>query len=91
MASKDKNPRQMNLNDLQKIHQVDTPAFLWTRIEARITQYVEERVSKKQLIAYLASLVILISINVFAFRQSDSKSSNSLTEQLELVESNQFY
>lgn len=67
--------------------------FLWTRIESKISQIVEDRVSKKQLVLYFASLVVLITINMYAFSSSNSNSSSnsSLADQLELVDTNQLY
>lgn len=93
MSSKDKNPLEMNLNDLQNIQKVDASPFLWTRIESKISQIVEDRVSKKQLVLYFASLVVLITINMYAFSSSNSNSSSnsSLADQLELVDTNQLY
>lgn len=93
MSSKDKNPLEMNLNDLQNIQKVDASPFLWTRIESKITQIVEDRVSKKQLVLYFASLVVLITINIYAFSSSDSSSNSdsNLADQLELVDTNQLY
>ncbi|MFN5983672.1 MAG: hypothetical protein ACK46Y_14515 [Fluviicola sp.] len=93
MSSKDKNPLEMNLNDLQNIQKVDASPFLWTRIESKITQIVEDRVSKKQLVLYFASLVVLITINIYAFSSSDSSSNSdsNLADQLELVDKNQLY
>lgn len=91
MSSKDKNPLEMNLNDLQKIQKVDASPFLWTRIESKISQIVEDRVSKKQLVLYFASLVVLITINLYAFSSSNSSSNSNLADQLELVDTNQLY
>lgn len=93
MSSKDKNPLEMNLNDLQKIQKVEASPFLWTRIESKISQIVEDRVSKKQLVLYFASLVVLITINLYAFSSSNSNTSSnsSLADQLELVDTNQLY
>lgn len=93
MSSKDKNPLEMNLNDLQKIQKVDASPFLWTRIESKISQIVEDRVSKKQLVLYFASLVVLITINMYSFFSSNSNSSSNsnLADQLELVDTNQLY
>ena len=93
MSSKDKNPLEMNLNDLQNIQKVDASPFLWTRIESKISQIVEDRVSKKQLVLYFASLVVLITINIYAFSSSDSSSNSdsNLADQLELVDKNQLY
>jgi hypothetical protein len=93
MSSKDKNPLEMNLNDLQNIQKVDASPFLWTRIESKISQIVEDRVSKKQLVLYFASLVVLITINIYAFSSSDSSSNSdsNLADQLELVDTNQLY
>ena len=93
MSSKDKNPLEMNLNDLQNIQKVDASPFLWTRIESKISQIVEDRVSKKQLVLYFASLVVLITINIYAFSSSNpnSSSNSNLADQLELVDTNQLY
>lgn len=91
MSSIDKNPKEMNLNDLEKIQKVDVSPFLWTRIESKISQIVEERVGKKQLVLYFATLVVLVVVNVFAFKSSAENSNSNLADQLELVDTNQLY
>lgn len=91
MSSKDKNPLEMNLNDLEKIQKVEVSPFLWTRIESRISQIVEDRVGKKQLVFYFATLVVLIALNMYAFKSSENSSDSNLADQLELVDTNQLY
>lgn len=91
MSSKDKNPLEMNLNDLEKIQKVEVSPFLWTRIESRISQIVEDRVGKKQLVFYFATLVVLIAVNMYAFKSSENSSDSNLADQLELVDTNQLY
>lgn len=80
------------LDILEKIKQVDTPLFLFTRIQNKIQQHIADKISKKQAIAYACGIVIIIVLNVLAFEaKKNSENDNDLVNKMDLSPSNQLY
>lgn len=80
------------LDILEKIKQVDTPPFLFTRIQNKIQQHIADKISKKQAIAYACGIVIIIVLNVLAFEaKKNSENDNDLVNKMDLSPSNQLY
>ncbi len=82
---------KISIEDLNKVKQVDEPAFLWTRIEARFHQILDEKLTTKQLIASIGALLLIVGLNVFAYKITSQSGNSTLTEKLELEQTNQFY
>ncbi len=80
------------LNILEKIETVDAPVFLFTRIQAKIEEQLAGRVSKKQAIAYLAGICLIIALNVLALSSGKTSQENAdLVSEMNLSPSNQLY
>lgn len=79
---------------LKSIKKVDAPAFLLTRIEAKINSNEKNVVSSKKIALALACTMTLIIGNVLFVQQSNSKVSDpqtSIFDNMNLVNSNQLY
>lgn len=80
------------LDILGKINAVETPAFLFTRIQNKIQQHISDRISKKQAVAYICGIVVIIVLNVLAFRaKKNAEDDNDLVSRMNLSPSNQIY
>ena len=80
------------LDILEKIKAVDTPPFLFTRIQNKIQQHIADRISGKQAIAYACGLVVIIVLNILAFQaKRNSENDNDLISKMDLSPSNQLY
>lgn len=80
------------LDILNNIQTVDTPPFLFTRIQTKIEQQLTERVSKKQAVVYLAGIVIIVAINMLALSSNKENSTSSdLLTKMNISPSNQLY
>lgn len=55
----------MNLSDLDKIQQVDAPAFLFTRIQQKIEQSKQEQMPLRVALTIAVSFVLLLGVNTF--------------------------
>lgn len=79
-------------NILENIQTVDPPAFLFTRIQARIAQQLSGRISKKQAIVYIAGFCLIITLNILALNSSKGNKENTdLVTEMNLSPSNQLY
>ena len=53
----------MNLDNLRKIQKVETPPFLFTRIQQKIEQSKKERMPKHIALAVGLTAVLLLAVN----------------------------
>lgn len=79
------------LNILDKIETVDTPPFLFTRIQAKIQEQLSEKLTAKQAIAYLTGLAFIIALNVVVLRSADQPVESDLVSEMNLAPANQLY
>lgn len=79
------------LNILDKIETVDTPPFLFTRIQAKIQEQLSEKLTAKQAIAYLTGLAFIIALNVIVLRSADQPVESDLVSEMNLAPANQLY
>lgn len=79
------------LNILDKIETVDTPPFLFTRIQAKIQEQLSEKLTAKQAIAYLTGLAFIIALNVVVLRSADQPAESDLVSEMNLAPANQLY
>jgi hypothetical protein len=80
------------LNILEKIETVEAPAFLFTRIQAKIEERLAGRVSKKQAIACLAGICLIIALNILALSSGKTgREGADLVSEMNLSPSNQLY
>lgn len=89
------NDMEQDLQILEKIKKVDAPPFLYTRIEQRISDFNQNYIGTKTLVASFAVLSILIVINIsVVFTSLDKKEKNNagiLIENMQLFNSNMLY
>lgn len=80
---------------LQNIEKVEAPIFLYTKIQARIKEQVEDLIPTKYIWATAFSLVFLLMFNVWAIQETTSvqtkDSITSMVEGMDLIPSNSFY
>ena len=80
------------LDILEKINAVETPPFLFTRIQSKIQQHISDRISKKQALVYICGIVVVIVLNILAFQaKKTAESDNDLISKMNLSPSNQIY
>lgn len=86
--------KDKDLEMLGRIKKVDTPPFLFTRIEAKIQDFEAERFSPTWAVAWSLALALLISVNVFAFNNFTSVQNDGIEQVasgMGLSGSNQLY
>ena len=91
----DKNKMHMEdfLKPLESIKQVEASPYLFTRIQQRIQNKLDNRVPMKLVYSIAASFVILLSINVFTMLQqnhSKNKEAN-IAQAFQLIPDNNLY
>ena len=81
------------LKPLEKVTKVETPAFLYTRIQQRIRNKLDSRLAGRTVYSMAASFLILISLNVFAILKQDNTSSkdNNIASELGVSTDNYLY
>jgi hypothetical protein len=89
--------RKQSLQDpfhpLDNIRQVEAPEFLLTRIQQKIQQKRENNLSPKIAWALAASLLLILSLNIFVLLSHSNKNeaANNWTHGMNLVNDNSFY
>jgi hypothetical protein len=63
----------MNLDNLGKIQRVETPPFLFTRIQQKIEQSKKERMPKSVALTVNFSVALLLAINAIVLVNYNSK------------------
>lgn len=63
----------MNLDNLGKIQRVETPPFLFTRIQQKIEQSKKERLPKSVALTVNFSVALLLAINAIVLVNYNSK------------------
>jgi hypothetical protein len=79
---------------LQNIEQVEAPLFLFTKIQARISQELEASISIKYVWAAAFSLMILLVLNVWTMQDTTIQTKDNIAvmmEQMDLIPNNSFY
>jgi hypothetical protein len=92
--SKRKEPTDSIDEMLQNIERVEAPMFLFTRIQARISQQLEEHVPVKYVYAAAFSLMVLLVLNVWTMQESTIQTKDNIAvvvEGMDLMPSNSFY
>lgn len=83
---------EKELQKLERIQEVDTPPFLFTRIQEKVKKQLADRVSGKQAVLYLAGIALVVLVNVFALRSTGSHApEKTLVTELGLSSINQLY
>jgi len=70
---------------------VETPDFLFTRIQTRIQEKAFLRISATKTALYFAGLSLLIVFNLLAFQQYRHHEQADLLTQLDIAPQNQLY
>jgi len=83
----------MNLDDLEKIQQVDPPPFLFTRILQKIEDAKQEKVPKYALVLVSLAFSLLLIVNSMALINFDLNLSSvaELAQTMQLTTSNDLY
>ena len=79
---------------LQNIEKVEAPMFLFTKIQARIGQQLEESVPVKYVWATAFSLMILLVLNVWTIQDSTVQTEDNIAvmvEEMDLIPRNSFF
>lgn len=81
------------LDPLNTINRIDTPFFLYTRIQEKIKNKEVNFFSKKTTMAISISLMLIVLLNVFAITQlkDTNETRTSLIEQFQLLPNNTLY
>ena len=81
------------LDPLNTINRIDTPAFLFTRLQEKIKNKEANFFSKKTTIAISISIMLIVLLNVFAITQlkDTNETKTSLIEQFQLLPNNTLY
>jgi len=97
MSSNSINPNEKNMEDflksLESIKQVEAPPFLFTRIQQRIQNELDNRVPMKLVYSIAASFVILLSINAFTMLQHNhsTKEEANIAQAFQFMPDNNLY
>jgi hypothetical protein len=67
----------MNLDNLEKIQRVETPPFLFTRIQQKIEQSKKERMPKSVALTVSFSVALLLAINAIVLVNYNSKANTT--------------
>ncbi len=83
----------MNLNLLNKIHKVDTPPFLFTRVKQKIISTQASEVPKKLVWALSLSFMLIIILNISAVIHTEKSKTPeiSLAQSMNLLSNNNLY
>lgn len=81
------------LDPLNTINRIDTPFFLYTRIQEKIKNKEANFFSKKTTMAISISFMLIVLLNVFAITQlkDTNETRTSLIEQFQLLPNNTLY
>ncbi len=81
------------LNEFSSIKKVDSPDFLFTRIEAKINALKQQKVSYKIVALTAVSFMLLCFINVSAIKkhQKLNKTDPTLHNSITIIPDNQLY
>lgn len=92
--NKRKEPKDSIDAMLQNIEQVEAPMFLFTKIQARISQQLEASISVKYVWAAVFSLMILLVLNVWTMQEATIQTKDNVAvmmEEMDLLPDNSFY
>jgi hypothetical protein len=83
----------MNLDNLEKIQRVETPPFLFTRIQQKIEQSKKERMPKSVALTVSFSVALLLAINAIVLVNYNSKenTTESFAKSMHLSSNNSLY
>lgn len=83
----------MDLDNLGKIQRVETPPFLFTRIQRKIEQSKKERMPKSVALTVSFSVALLLVINTIVLINYNSKenTTDSLAQSIHLTSNNSLY
>ena len=84
---------KVDLEELSKIRQVETPPFLFTRIEEKIAQTKMEKISPLASFGISAAFVLVLLVNAFVLINNDDQKSQTETyvESMNLLNNNTLY
>ena len=81
-----------DLDILNKIDKVEAPPFLYTRIESKIQELKDVKVSKPWLVSIGMAMVVLITVNLFALKSGvDSSNDKDLSGNQHYQQTYQLY
>jgi hypothetical protein len=83
----------MNLDNLGKIQRVETPPFLFTRIQQKIEQSKKERMPMSVALTVSFSVALLLAINAIVLVNYNSKANTteSFAKSMHLTSNNSIY
>lgn len=83
----------MNIEQLNKIQQVDPPPFLFTRIQQKIEKTYATVLPRKFACALSLSFIVVVVLNVgvLAYKVKQKNGVNSVAQSMNLVPDNELY
>lgn len=82
---------KQDLEILNNIQKVETPAFLYERIQQKITFEMSSKMPIKWTYAIAASIALLIYINIKVVEKNSSKNNFNLAKSMNLITDNNLY
>lgn len=79
------------LHILEKIEAVEVSPFLFTRIQAKVQEQFLDRLPAKQALIYLTGIALIIGLNLFVLKTTNSDKNSNLVSKMNLVPTNQLY
>lgn len=79
------------LHILEKIEAVEVSPFLFTRIQAKVQEQFLDRLPAKQTLIYLTGIALIIGLNLFVLKTTNSDKNSNLVSKMNLVPTNQLY
>ena len=83
----------MDLNHLEKIHRVETPPFLFPRIQQKIVEHKKEKMPKFIAVTVVLSFSMLLVVNIFVLTSysEDTNDMDSIVGYFNLTSSQSLY
>lgn len=85
----------MNIDDLNKIKEVEVPPFLFTRIQQKIESSKNETGNLSKVVRWSVSLalafIIFLNINLIVNYNKDSANVKSFAQSMDLITDNSLY
>ena len=76
---------------LAQIQKVEVSPFVWTRIQQKIAQPLQDQLSTNWIYAIAASILVLISLNIFAIEIDTQQRHNQILKNMNLMTDNNLY
>ena len=76
---------------LAQIQKVEVSPFVWTRIQQKIAQPMQDQLSTNWIYAIAASILVLISLNIVAIEKDTQQRHTQILKNMNLMTDNNLY